>query len=294
VFSSDKSRAVSALLVAALLYGATFVVIKTAVEDYPPIAFVAWRFFLGAVALALFAFPRGKKIWLHGSIVGLILFTGYALQTSGLVLTGAANSALITGLYVVITPLLSAVFAAKAPGWWIIGAASLSFVGLVLLTGTNDLDFQRGDLLTLGCAFVFACYILAVSRFAPHHPVVPFTTVQLAVAATLAFPFSYALESPGLPPQSVWGALALTAFGVSVGAFILQIWSQTIVGPNTTAVVLAAEPAFGLATAWVVLGERLTPAAWGGALLILGAIYIVITKQTDPAWIEAESVTPTH
>jgi len=294
VLRSDRSRAVLALLVAAFVYGATFVVIKTAIEDFPPIAFVAWRFALGALALALFAFPRGRKLWLHGLIVGFFLFSGYALQTAGLALTGAANSALITGLYVVITPLLASLLARTAPGWWISGAAALSFAGLVLLTGTNDLDFKRGDLLTLGCAFAFACYILAVSRFARQHPVVPFTTVQLAVAAALAFPVSYAFENPGLPPQSVWAALALTAFGVSVGAFILQIWAQTIVGASTTAVVLAAEPAFGVATAWVVLGERLTLAAWGGALLILVAIFIVITKQEDQTWIEAEAVTPTH
>ena len=114
------------------------------------------------------------------------------------------------------------------------------------------------------------------------------------MAAALAFPVSYALENPGFPPQSVWGALALTAFGVSVGAFVLQVWAQTIVGASTTAVVLAAEPAFGVATAWVVLGERLSLAAWGGALLILVAIFIVITKQEDQSWIEAEAVTPTH
>ncbi|HLE95389.1 MAG TPA: DMT family transporter [Acidimicrobiia bacterium] len=294
MLSSDRSRAVLALLAASFVFGATFVVIKTAVEDYPPVAFVAWRFLLGALALSLFAFPRGRQIWLHGSIAGLALFTGYALQTSGLALTGAANSALITGLYVVITPFLSAVFAKRPPSWWIMGAAALSLAGLVLLTGTNDLTFQRGDLLTLGCSFAFALYILVLSRFARHHPVVPFTTVQLAVTAALAFPLSYAFESPGLPPSTVWGALALTALGVSAGAYILQIWAQTIVGANTTAVVLAAEPAFGVATAWVVLGERLTLAGWAGALLILVAIYVVITKQTDPASIEAEAVTPTH
>ena len=294
MLSSDRSRAVLALLAASFVFGATFVVIKTALEDYPPVAFVAWRFLLGALALSLFAFPRGKQIWLHGSIAGLALFTGYALQTSGLALTGAANSALITGLYVVITPFLSAVFAKRPPSWWIMGAAALSLAGLVLLTGTNDLTFQRGDLLTLGCSFAFALYILVLSRFARHHPVVPFTTVQLAVTAALAFPLSYAFESPGLPPSTVWGALALTALGVSAGAYILQVWAQTIVGANTTAVVLAAEPAFGVATAWVVLGERLTLAGWAGALLILVAIYVVITKQTDPASIEAEAVTPTH
>jgi drug/metabolite transporter (DMT)-like permease len=75
---------------------------------------------------------------------------------------------------------------------------------------------------------------------------------------------------------------------------MLQVWAQTIVGASTTAVVLAAEPAFGVATAWVVLGERLTLVAWGGALMILVAISIVITRQTDPASIEAEAVTPAH
>lgn len=279
---------------ASFLFGATFVVVKSGVEDFPPIAFVAWRFLLGALVLSLFAFPKGRQIWFHGSIAGLALFGGYALQTSGLALTGAANSALITGLYVVITPFLSALFARRAPSWWIIGAAALSFGGLILLTGTDDLTFQRGDLLTLGCSFAFAFHILALAKFARHHPVVPFTTVQLAVTAALAFAISYGFEGPGLPPSTVWGALALTAFGVSAGAFILQIWAQTIVGASTTAVVLAAEPAFGVATAWVVLGERLTLAGWAGASLILVAIYIVITKQTDVASIEAEAVTPAH
>ena len=102
MFQSDHNRAILALLAAAFLFGATFVVIKSAVEDMTPIAFVAWRFLLGAGLLAVFAIPRGRKMWIHGSVAGLALFAGYSLQTAGLTYTTAGNSALITGLYVVI------------------------------------------------------------------------------------------------------------------------------------------------------------------------------------------------
>jgi len=294
MFSSDRSRAVLALLVASFVFGATFVVIKSAVEQVAPLTFVAWRFLLGTLVLALFALPRGKEIWWHGTIAGVALFSGYAFQTAGLTETSASNSALITGLYVVITPFLASLFARRNPSWWSVGGAALSFGGLIALTGTDGLSFQRGDLLTLACAFSFAFHIVALSRLARHHPVVPFTTVQLAVTAVLAFPAALLVEGPILPPGSVWGAILLTGLGASAGCFVLQIWAQTVVGATTAAVVLAAEPAFAVATAWIVLDERLTLAGWVGAAMILVAIYIVVTKQTDRASVEAEAVTPAH
>jgi drug/metabolite transporter (DMT)-like permease len=294
MFSSDRRRAVLALLAASFVFGATFVVIKSALEQVSPLTFVAWRFMLGALVLALFALPRGRTIWWHGTIAGLALFSGYAFQTAGLAGTSASNSALITGLYVVITPFLASLFARRTTSWWSVGGAALSFGGLILLTGTDGLSFQRGDLLTLACAFSFAFHIVALSRLARHHPVVPFTTVQLAVTSALAFPAALLIEGPVLPPGSVWGALLLTGLGASAGCFVLQIWAQRVVGATTAAVVLAAEPAFAVATAWVVLDERLTLAGWSGAAMILVAIYIVVTRQTDRASIEAEAVTPAH
>ena len=111
-----------------------------------------WRFLLGAVVLALFALPRGKEIWWHGTVAGVALFSGYSFQTAGLTETSASNSALITGLYVVITPFLAALFARRNPSLWSVGGAALSFGGLILLTGTDGLSLQRGDLLTLACA----------------------------------------------------------------------------------------------------------------------------------------------
>jgi drug/metabolite transporter (DMT)-like permease len=268
--------------------------VKSAVEQVPPLTFVAWRFLLGAAVLSVLALPRGKRIWWHGTLAGLALFSGYAFQTAGLTTTSASNSALITGLYVVITPFLAALFARRPPGWWSVIAAALSFAGLILITGADGITLSRGDWLTLACALSFSTHIVVLSRLARYHPVVPFTAVQLTVVTALAFPTAFLIEGPMLPPSSVWGALLITGLGASAGCFVLQIWAQTVVGATTAAVVLAAEPAFAVATAWVVLGERLTLAGWAGAGAIIVAIYLVVTKQTDQASLEAEAVTPAH
>lgn len=295
MFAARDNRAILALIGAAFLFGATFVVVKSALNGIEPLSFVAWRFAIGAVVLATLAFPKGKSLWLHGALAGLALFSGYALQTLGLQFTTASKSALITGLYVVVTPFMAAIFSRRAPSPWVVGGAAVAFAGVVLVTGVDGLSIGTGELLTIGCAVAFAAHIVALAQFAHHHPVVPFTTVQLAVTAVLSIVLSLLFEDgPGIPDQSVWAAIALTALGVTVGAYLLQIWSQTVVPAGTAAVVLSAEPAFGVATAWVVLGERLTAAGWVGAALIVAAMYLVVTRQRDEASREAEAVTPAH
>jgi drug/metabolite transporter (DMT)-like permease len=290
-----RQRAITALFVAAFLYGATFVVVKSAVEDIDPVAFVAWRFMIGAVALLVFAVPRGRSIWLHGATAGVALFAGYSLQTAGLETTTASKSALITGLYVVITPLLAAAFRRRAPSWWTVGAGAVSFVGLYLLTNPGALSMGRGDLLTLGCALSFSFHFIAVARYAHRHPVIPFTTVQLAVTSALAFALTLGVEGTvALPPRSVLPALAITGLGISAGAYLLQVWGQTKVDVGTAAIIVASESAFGVATGWVVLGERLDLAAWVGAIFIIASIYVVVTRPEDELSLETVSVTAAH
>lgn len=295
MFANRDNRAVAAIVVAAFLYGATFVVIKSALDEIAPMSFVAWRFALATIALGALAIPRGKELWRHGLIAGVFLFAGYSLQTAGLQTTSASNSALITGLYVVFTPLLVAVIVRRIPRAWVIVGAVLAFIGVALLTGVDGLSVSRGNLLTAGCALGFASHIVVVSRHAHLHPVIPYTTIQLLVTAVLAFPAAFFLEDGiQIPSGDVLGALLLTGLGVSVGAFLLQIWAQTVLGASTAAVILSAEPAFGVATAWVVLDERLTVAGWMGAIAILVAIYLVVTNQRDQPSREAEAVTPAH
>lgn len=295
MFQTAQSRAVAALVGASFLFGATFVVVKSALDDISPLSFVAWRFLIGAIILFALALPRGREIWIHGTIAGVALFAGYALQTAGLQYTSASNSALITGLYVVLTPFLAAIFARRAPSPLVVLGAVIAFVGVYLLTGVDSLSLGLGDLLTVGCALAFAFHIVALARFAHRHPVVPFTAVQILVTTLLAFPASWIVDgSATVPPRSTWVALAITGVGVTAGAFLLQIWAQRVVGAATAAVVLAAEPAFGVATGWVVLDERLTVAGWIGAALIVVAIFVVITNQRDPASREAEGLTVAH
>lgn len=293
MFATRSNRAIFALVGASFLYGATFVVVKSALEDLEPMSFVAWRFTLGAIALGVLAVPREKTLWTHGTAAGVLLFLGYALQTAGLQSTSASNSALITGMYVVLTPLIVAILARRLPRAWVMAGAAIAFVGVVLLTGVDGLSLSGGNLLTLGCALAFAAHIVIVSHQAHLHAVVPYTAVQLAVTAALAFPAALILEgSVPLPPRDVWGALLLTGLGVSGGAYLLQVWAQTVIGASSAAVILAAEPAFGVATGWVVLGERLDLAGWLGAVLIMVAIFMVITNQRDVPSKEAEAVTP--
>ncbi len=284
-----------ALGLAALLFGATFVVIKEAVEILPPTAFVGWRFLIGAAALLLMAWPRGRRVWRDGVAAGSLLFAGYALQTEGLALTSASNSGLITGLYVVFTPLLAAVAARRRMRPWMVAGAAVAFAGLALLTIDGEMTLQAGDLLTVGCAVAFAAHIVVLSRVAFRHPVIPFTGVQLLVTAVLALAVAALQNAVPAPSTQVLPALLLTGLAVSGGAFLMQVWSQTVIGPSRTAIVLALEPAFAALFAAVLLGERLDVQGWVGAALIVGAIYIVLLTagEHDPVP-AAEALSAAH
>ncbi len=279
---------------AAFAFGITFVVIKDAVSTFPPLAFVGWRFVVGAAVLTVLVVPRGGRLWRDAVVVGTLLFAGYALQTVGLTSTGASNSALITGLYVVFTPLLTAAYLRRRPSPWVVVGSVVAFIGLALLTVETPLDFNLGDLATLGCALAFAAHIVALARTARRHPVIPFTAAQLAITGVLGLVLSVPIEGLPLPSARVWPALAVTGVAVSAGAFLAQVWAQTQVGPGRTAVILALEPAFGVGAAAVVLGERLDFAGWSGAALIVAAIYLVVVTGRQTDLVEAEAVTAAH
>lgn len=293
---SNRTQAYLGLIVAAFLFGATFVVVKEAVVSLPPLAFVGWRFLLGAAVLFLFARPHGRSIWVDGLAAGIFLFIGFASQTAGLTSTTASNSGLITGLYVVFTPLLAAAVLRRPPAIPTVAGAALSVIGLGLLTITAGFGLNSGDVLTIVCAIAFAAHIVLLSRLAPRHNVVPFTAIQLLVVAVLSLGGSALIEGFPLPSMSVVPALIGTGVIVAAGAFLLQIRAQTVIGPSRTAIVLSAEPLFAAATAAVVLGERLTAQGWAGAALIMVGMYVVLSfsPAEHADLMAAEAVSEAH
>lgn len=283
-----------ALITAAVLFGTTFVVVKDTVEAFPPLAFVGWRFVIGAGVLLVLAVPRNVRIWQDGAIAGLWLLMGFAFQTAGLVTTGASNSALITGLYVVLTPVLGSLWRRKAPSSWVVVASVLAVIGMALLTVTEDFTVGAGDLLTLMCAVGFAGHIIYLSISAHRHPVIPFTAVQLAVTGIGGLMLSAVFEGLPVPTDREWPALVVTGVGVSAIAFLLQVWAQTRVGADRAAIVLTAEPVFGVIAAAVLIGERLTASGWVGAGLIMVAIQLVLGREGAEIELEAEAISPAH
>ena len=267
-----------ALVAVTAVWGSTFVLVRDAVAAIPPFAFIAYRF-LAAAALLAAARPRALAsrppgLLAAGALTGVALFAGYSFQTVGLQYTTASNAGFITGLSVVLTPLLAAVALRQRPGRWPLAGALLALVGLALLS-LQRLEVRRGDALVLGCAFAFAAHILLLGRYAPRFPAYALAVVQLGTAGLLGFAWAgIAGDLAGPGSGAVWLALAITAVVASAGAFLVQTRAQREVSPTKTAVILTMEPVFAGLFGFLVAGERLAARGWVGAALILAGMLV--------------------
>ncbi len=269
---------VLALVAVTGVWGATFVVVRDAVVSTPPSAFVAYRFLAAAVLLALLR-PRALAVRPRGMlpagmVIGVALFAGYAFQTVGLQYTTASNAGFITGLSVVLTPLLAAVVLRERPGLWPALGAVLAFAGLALLS-VQTLEVRRGDALVLGCAVAFAIHILLLGRFAPRYSSYQLAIVQLGTCGLLSLGWSGAAGELVAPHGAqVWLALAITAVLASAVGFLVQTRAQQVVSPTKTAVILTMEPVFAGLFGFLLAGEHLSARGWAGACCILAGMLV--------------------
>jgi drug/metabolite transporter (DMT)-like permease len=269
----------------ALIWGATFVLVKEALEDVSALLFLALRFTLASAALAVGFRARGPlqiegRVLRAGVVTGLCLFTGYLFQTFGLRFTTPSKSAFITGLYVVLVPLfLAAVGRSRVrPAEW--AGAATATCGLALLTlEGSSLRMGIGDALTLVCAVGFATHILAVGHYAPRVRVEELSLVQIGTAAALALAGCGWAE----PLRVRWsvrviGAVAVTGLLATALAFTVQVWAQRRTTPTRAALIFALEPVFAWLTSYLAAGEVLSARAAAGAMLILAGVLLVELK----------------
>jgi len=299
-----KARAYLLLTMVVAIWGATFVVVKGALEDATPAAFNLVRMILSFAVLAV-AYRRAWRGMTRaqvaaGAVVGLFLAMGYQFQTIGLARTTPSKSAFITGLLVVMVPLLALIpgvrpRSMRRPGWNALLGAALAFVGIVLLTapavsGASGVaawlpDFASinlGDWLTLGCSFGFALHCLALSHTSSGIGFRKLALLQIGFAAVfmaISLPF---VEQPVIHwTPRLMVALVTAAVLATAVAFSIQSWAQSVLPPTHTALILTLEPVFAWLTSFLFFGERLGGRQLGGALLIL--LGIAATELLTPA-----------
>jgi drug/metabolite transporter (DMT)-like permease len=284
---SRSLRAHVLLISVVAIWGSTFVVVKDALSDISPLLFNLIRMTLAFACLALFYrghFGRmNRRSLLAGAIVGLCLAMGYQFQTAGLRLTTPSKSAFITGMVVVLVPLLCAIpglrpRASHAPRWNAWGGAIVAFLGIVLLTTPpgSGFDFRSiglGDLLTFGCALGFSLHILALAHLSPRVPFEQLAVLQVGFCAVFMAASLPLLEHPWIHLSlRVVIALLVTAVLATAAAFTVQSWAQKHLPATHTALILALEPVFAWITSFLFAGERLSHRGATGAVLILAGI----------------------
>lgn len=297
-----RVRADLALTVCALIWGATFVVVKDALSDASALLFLAARFTLAAMVMAALLGRSLRQLTPKsiraGAQIGCFMFAGYVFQTIGLQFTTPAKAAFLTGFSVVLVPVLSGIFAQRWLSNWIWAGAFSALSGLYLLTvparGLHALN--QGDVLVFGCAVMFAFHILFIGRYARHSSVGALSFLQIATTAVLSLlvsPFFavFGWERPHLVMTGrLLFAILITAIGATVIAFSLQVWAQQNTSATHTAILLSLEPVFAAGTSWLLAREHFGWRFLTGGALILSGILLAELKGGAPA--AAESPQP--
>ncbi len=262
-----------ALIGVAVVWGATFVMVKDAVESYPLFSFLGLRFAIAVVAFLLL-FPRAVRLldartWGVGLIAGGLLCAGYVFQTWGLQGTTASKAAFITGMFVVITPAMQAVILRSMPRRATLFGVAAAVLGLWLLSGASTGGWNAGDTRVLLCAVAYSAHIIVLGGIGKRHDPLALTLVQLLTTAVVCGAIALAIEPFALPTTSeVWVALLVTGVLASAVAFAVQTYAQRHIPPARTALILISEPAFGGFFGWLA-GEALGVSGLVGAALIL-------------------------
>lgn len=292
-----------ALAFCSFIWGTTFVVIKEALADISVIAYLAVRFGLAAVLMAVIYGRTLGRLTLPetraGARIGAFLFGGYIFQIAGLKYTTPSKAAFITGTFVVFVPIILAVFGRQRIRRWLWLGATTALAGLYFLTvpleGFGALN--RGDPVVFGCAIMFALHMISIGRHVHRYSVARLSFLQVATTAVLSTALLPIAQAMGWEHARVsWTgylvfAILLTALGATVIGMSLQTWAQQYASPSHAAILVSLEPVFAALTSLVLGAERLHARFVLGATLIFAGVLLAELKGAAPA-AASESLAP--
>ncbi len=279
-----------ALLAVTVVWGTTFPAMKLLSAHLDALQIIWLRF---AIALLVLA-PLWRGMLHHerrwGCALGLLLFLAFWLQIEGLARTSSNRNAFVTGLNVLVVPLIAMAFLGRRYGWRLWVACVMALAGMALMFHENE-PWNLGDTLTLASTVFYALYILALEECARRTAAQPLRATRMAAAQATVMALASTvlllaqggmgwLQSVADLPLDALLALLYLGLLASVVVVTLQAWGQQRVDAMRSAIVFGLEPVFAALTAWVLLGERLGWAGLGGAALIVAAL---VFSQIQPA-----------
>lgn len=274
----DSLLATLALLAMTAVWGSTFILIKDLLDRVPTLDFLAVRFLVAGVVMALVA-PRAlarlsPEARRRGLVLGGLYGVAQILQTAGLAHTAASVSGFVTGLYVVATPLLAAVLLRTRLTAYTWAAVALATVGLGVLT-LDGLSLGYGEAITLVAAVLYALHIVALGAWASAEDALGLSVLQLLVIAAICL-VATAPNGIVLPPTGRdWLSVLYMALVAGAAALIAQTWAQSHLAPTRAAIVMSMEPVFAATFAVGLGGESLTWRLLAGGAMVLAAMLVV-------------------
>lgn len=282
-----KSRAL--LLATAIIWGLAFVSQRDGMQYVQPFTFNGVRFALGFLVLIPFGVIQRNEpiktdrrmLALGGLASVLVLFIGSTLQQFGVAHTTAGKAGFITGLYVILVPIVGIALRHRI-GWLTWLSALVGVVGLYLLTVTESFTIEYGDLLVLVGAFFWAAHVHLIAHFSSRISTIPLTLMQIAFCSILSLGAAFAFETIQIA-NLMAGAIPILYTGVlSVGiAYTLQVMGQRGTPPTQAALIMCLEAVFAVLGGWLILGETLPLRGFiGCGLMFAGMVAAQFDVQT--------------
>ncbi len=267
-----KKVAIPTLILVSFFWGATFTVVKSVLDLIDAYTYLAVRFFVGAIALLPFMSKRfskiNGKIIIQGMILGTVLFSAYAFQTVGLNFTTASNSGFLTGLNVILVPLIVAMLIKKFPKFYSLLGAVFAVFGIGLLSLKDGLTLNFGDFLTMMCALMFALHFIFTDRYTKLSDTFLLTFIQLLTVSILSFGGTFFTKSSFTVNFESVFTILFTGLFCTTFSFLAVTYMQKFISPSKTAIIVSLEPVFAAIAAYFLGNERFTFAQISGSLLI--------------------------